>query len=334
MEIPTLTPEMTFADASELWLANHSVYIKPGTLRSYRQYVDSLKRFLGTTPLRSIGIEQVRGYQRSRQERAGGHRINQEVNSALKPILKEADLWDRIARVYRLLPEEKTKVRKSLSAEQEVRLMEEVRKANPKAKVAGHCLLVMANTTMGFGELRHLRREDVFLNDEIPHVTVNGGTKNEYRIRTIPLNTIALDSMRWLLRRWEKLGGTEPDQYILPHHARRSPDQRAGKGHQRRQGNFYEPMGHVYRGARVILKAAGLEGYNPYDMRSHAITKLLSDPRNSGQVCQELAGHVSQAMQRRYSRQLLLTKAAAVATMCAPAIKASRVVMFPVAQNA
>ena len=279
-----------FSIAAEGWLSQHQAYIKPRTVRSYQQYVKTLRAFFGETPLRDIGIDEVRRYQKWRQERAGATRTNAEC-SALQMILKESNLWDHIARLYRPLPLPKKKARKSLSAEQEARLLEEVAKAGPRRKLAGHCLIVMAFTSMGFGELRHLKREDVFLNEEVPHVTVNGGTKNDYRIRAIPLNSIALASMRWIMKRWEDLGGTEPDQYILPHHATRTEEQKAGKGHKRKSPPLFdEPMGHIYRGAREVLKSAGLPDYHPYDMRSHCITKLLSDPKVSDQACIEIRG--------------------------------------------
>ena len=51
-----------------------------------------------------------------------------------------------------------------------------------------------------------------------------------------------------------------------------------------------EPMGHIYRAARGILKDAGLDHLDPYDMRSHAITKLLSNPEVSDQVYTRLWG--------------------------------------------
>jgi hypothetical protein len=60
----------------------------------------------------------------------------------------------------------------------------------------------MANTSMGFGELRHLRRQDVFLTEDPPFAEVNGGTKNDFRIRSIPLNFLALRSIRWILGRF------------------------------------------------------------------------------------------------------------------------------------
>lgn len=188
----------------------------------------------------------------------------------------------------------------------------------------------MANTGMGFGELRHLKREDVFLSEERPFVTVNEGTKNDYRIRTITLNFLALRSMRWIVKRWEKLGGTEPEQYVLPHHARRTPEERKQKGHKRQSPPiFTEPMGHIYRAARGILKDAGLGHLDPYDMRSHCITKILSDPDASDQMVREIIGHSNTRTRDRYSKQRLEKKAVIMDRMCIESAPSTRLIAFP-----
>jgi hypothetical protein len=206
-----------------------------------------------------------------------------------------------------------TKVRQNMSEEEEQRLLA-VAFTHPRRRVVGHCLVIMANTSMGFGELRHLRRQDVFLLDDPPFVEVNAG-KNDYRLRSIPLNFLALRSMRWLVNRWEQLGGTQPDQYILPHHGRRT-EQEKSRRTKRSAPVFSEPMGHIYRAARGILKDAGLSHLDPYDMRSHAITKLLSNPAVSDQMYTEIVGHVGQAMKRRYSKQRMENKRGAMDAMC------------------
>jgi len=313
----TLSLETPFSAASGIWLEHHRLYIKPGTYRSYRQYVGTLTKFFGDLPLKDFHIGSVRAYQRWRQERAGAIRTNAEV-SALQMVLKELNLWKRIEDIYRPLPVPQTKVRQNMSEEEERRLLAvALDSGKPKRLLAGHCLIVMANTSMGFGEMRHLRREDVFLDDDIPHITVNGGTKNDYRIRSIPLNFLALRSIRWILKRWDELGGTEPGQYILPHHARRPLEQQKAKGHKRKAPPLFdEPMGHIYRAARGILKEAGLGHLDPYDMRSHCITKLLSDPEVSEQMYTEIVGHVSKKMRMRYSKQRLEKKSVAVERMC------------------
>jgi len=144
-----------FGDAAWAWLAQHNTYIKPNTRRVYRQYVKSLVEFLGDNmELARIDISTVRAYQKWRSESACASRTNSEV-SALKMILCEASLWDRIVLLYQPLPMPKRKVRQNMSEEEERRLMA-VALDKPRRRLAGHCLLIMANTTMGFGELRNV----------------------------------------------------------------------------------------------------------------------------------------------------------------------------------
>ena len=323
--------DMPFTRASEIWLYNHSAYIKPRTHQTYGQYLTRLCEFFQQLPLGDFTIGNVRAYQRWREQKAGAQRINAEL-TALIQVLKEVNHWKSIQANYRTRPVSKIKVRQNMSAEQEKQLVAvALDGSKPRRLLAGHCLILMANTSMGFGELRHLRREDCFLNEDPPHITVNGGTKNDYRIRDIPLNFLALRSARWIVKRWEELGGSEPEQYILPHHARRSDEEKRCKGHKRKQPPiFTEPMGHIYRAARSILKEAGLSHLDPYDMRSHCITKLLSDPQVSEQMYTEIVGHVSKKMRTRYSKQRLENKRVHMEKMCVESAEIGRrLVSFP-----
>jgi integrase len=311
---------MPFSSACWIWFEGHKPYIKKNTIRVYVQYVRRLDEFFGDLPLKDFHIGNVRAYQVWRKERAGATRINAEL-SALQQVLKEVNLWRHIEPIYRPLPVPKTKVRQNMSPQEEKQLLVVALDASkPRRLVAGHCLVVMANTSMGFGELRHVKRSDVSFTDNPPFVIVNEGSKNDYRIRTIPLNFLALRSMKWIVRRWGELGGELDEQYILPHHARRPKDQHQAKGHKRTLPPLFdEPMGHIYRAARAILKEAGLGHLDPYDMRSHACTRLLSDPNVSDQVYEEITGHRGQAMRRRYSKQRLDRKKEALDAMCAEA---------------
>ena len=75
----------------------------------------------------------------------------------------------------------------------------------------------------------------------------------------------------------------------------------------------------IYSSFRSIRNAAGLPQFRIYDCRVQAITKLLSDPNVSPQVSKEIAGHISQRMQSRYSIQLFSTKKAALDGLDDPA---------------
>jgi integrase len=310
----TLDSSTPCNEALASWFDQHRTYIRGATPRTYLQYVKTLSEFFGAKPLSGIGVREVRAYQKWRSQTCVANRVNAEL-SALQMCMKEADLWAHVAKLYRPLPVPKTKVRQNMSEEEEKRLLA-VAFDKPRRRLAGHCLIIMANTSMGFGELRHLRRCDVFLTDDPPFVEVNGGTKNDYRIRSIPLNFLALKSMRWIIRRWEDLGGSDPEHYILPHHARRTTQEKAQRGHAGAGPIFTEPLGHIYRAAKAILKDAGLGHLDPYDMRSHAITKLLSNPEVSDQLYTEIVGHVGNAMKRRYSKQRMEKKRGAMDAMC------------------
>ena len=122
------------------------------------------------------------------------------------------------------------------------------------------------------------------------------------------MNAAAYDSMCWILERWEKLGGALESEFILPHRPRVP------------QGPwiFTEPMKSVNTAFNGIRKEAGLPAFRVYDCRVQAITKLLSDPKVSPQVSKEIAGHISQAMQDRYSIQQHDTKMAALEALESP----------------
>jgi integrase len=308
-------PSTPCNEALAVWFEQHKAYIRGQTTRTYQQYVKTLSGFFRARPLAQIGISEVRAYQDWRKKSCVTTRVNSEL-SALQMCMKEADLWAPIAKLYRPLPVPSTRVRQNMSEEEERRLLA-VAFTNPRRALAGHCLVVMANTSMGFGELRHIRRQDVFLTEDPPFVEVNAGAKNQYRLRSIPLNFLALRSMRWIVKRWEDLGGIDHDQYILPHRARRTREEQGRAGHKPTSPPiFTEPMGHIYRAARGILKDAGLPHLDPYDMRSHAITRLLSNPEVSDQMYTEIVGHVGNAMKRRYSKQRMENKRGAMDAMC------------------
>ena len=222
--------------------------------------------------------------------------------------MKEADLWEPIARLYRPLPVPKTKVRQNMSEDEERRFLQVALDLNfvhgcwqdtawwlwpTPAWGSGSCD-TCADKTCFSQMTRHSSKLTV-----VTRMIIARGL--------IPLNFLALRSMRWIVKRWENLGGTAADQYILPHHARRTTEEKSQRGHAGAGPIFTEPMGHIYRAARESSTDAGLGHLDPYDMRSHAITKLLSNPEVSDQMYTEIVGHVGNAMKRRYSTRTTRT---------------------------
>ena len=310
---PEILVDVPFAKAFDHWLAEHRRYIKPNTIRSYVCCRKPLLSFFGEMITGEIHIDHIRRYQDERRtatgslsgfRTAGNTRVNYEL-STVQQVLKEAGTWKIVGERYKPLPVPKSRSGHSLNHEEERRLRE-IAFRKPKWRLAAHCMTVMLSTTMGFGELGHVRRRDVDMKRKC--VVVRDGAKNEHRDRTIPLNTAAYDSMTWLLERWAKLGGSQESEFILPHR----PRSRGGSW------LFDEPMTAIRSAFENIRKEAGLEHFRIYDCRVHAITKLLSNPAVSPQVSKEIAGHISQAMQDRYSIQQYDTKKAALDAMEAP----------------
>jgi hypothetical protein len=245
--------------------------------------------------------------------------INQELCN-LQTILKQAGEWARLREFYKPLPVPRRGAGHSLTQEEE-KLLRETAFSRPKWRLAAHSMVIMLSTTMGFGELRQLRRKDV--NTVKGSVTVREGAKNLFRDRTIPLNPEALNSMTWILERWKKLGGYDPEHYILPHRPR-TPG-----------GPWFldEPMDSIATAFAGIRKASGLAHFRIYDCRVQAITKLLSNPQVSPQVCREIAGHVSQVMQDRYSIQRFATKKAAVDALENPSLVSKETTSVPTSET-
>jgi integrase len=297
---------MPFSEASAFWLEQHKRYIKANTLKNYQNALKVLVPHLGDVIVKDIQIAHVRAYQAERGKKAGSYLLNSEI-SVLQMVMKEARCWKPIADLYKPLRVPKRRGGHSISADEE-RILREVAFSRPKWRLAAHCMLVMLSTTMGFGELRHVRRRDVDLQRRC--VVVRDGAKNDYRDRTIPMNAAALDSMLWIIERWQKLGGKDESQFLLPHRPRT------------RKGPwiFDEPMVTMRTAFWRIRQEAGLPQFRVYDCRVQAITKLLSNPAVHPQVSKEIAGHISQAMQDRYSIQQHDTKLAALEALESPSV--------------
>jgi len=296
-----LTAELPFSVAAKIWLKSHSQYIQQSSLRNYEQKRKKLEEFFGDMPLSSFHIGHLRAYQDWRKQQVTPEMVNSEVGTILIPMLAEVELWPAMVKVYRGLPVPPKRVRQSMTEEEMRRLIAvALDPAKSRRLLAGHCLLVMCNTGLGFGELKHLRRRDVILNEREPYVSVNEGLKNPYRQRLIPLNWISLRSMRWIVRRWEDLGGSEPEQYVLPHLARRAPGDKNKK--KKSDPIFSEPMLTIWNAARKIMNEAGLAHMDPYDCRSHFATKIMENPEVSEMEAGEWIGHskVAREMNRRY----------------------------------
>jgi integrase len=305
----SLTPSTRFSDAVRLRLLEHTQYIKPRTLRDYLQYQGPLLDFFGLMELGTIGVDQLRAFQRWRssalkgpgpeskyRHAAGNTRIKNELNCILKPILREAGLWAGIeAKKFKHLPTSRKGSGRSLNPS-DVGTLLRIAFSRRTWWTAAHCLRIMFYTGMGFGELRHVRRRDICLEQQTVQVSEDGA-KNQGRERTVHLSVQeASESIEYLLTRWQHLGGKNPNDFILPHRADigdRTPD-------------FERPMTCMHRAWMAIRAAAipvlgeKIRRFRIYDCRVTAITKTLASNNVSLLTAERMFGHVSIEMQRRY----------------------------------
>lgn len=250
--------------------------------------------------LRGIDITamHIRKYQLARKERCGAHMINHET-IVLQQFLRRCGTWEKVGLGYQPLPLPKNSPGRALSEDEEHRLLR-AGASNPNWEQAYLFALVSLNTTMGPGEVMTLRRKDIDIEKKI--VTINGeGAKNHHRMRSIPLNVIALRTCQELLALAETKGATLPDHYVFPF---------------RRRNNTLDPTRHCLSFKTAwfkMLSFAGIEKLRMYDLRHTAITRLCEDPNVSEEVIESIAGHITHQMKKRYCHVRVEARRAALA---------------------
>lgn len=312
---PSRLASLSFREAAKIWFDGHVPHVGTGTRRHYVNCINRLTTFFAELALGDIHIGHFEQYQKLRTagegelRRAGPSLVNHELNT-LSQILTRANLWAPIAAHYKPLPLPRPTVGCALATDDEERLFR-IAASNPRWKIAYCCAILTANTTAGPSEIRHLRRCDVDLEPAVIRITE--GVKNSYRRRTIPLNSAAAWAMRELLQRAKELGAADPEHYILPH--------RAANG-----ANGFDPTRPIssWRGSwDKLRKAADLPNLRMYDLRHHAITRLLENEDVSERTVIEIAGHVSRAMLERYSHIRMRTKKEAVDALARKGVSSS-----------
>lgn len=296
MSIASLT-QLPFADACEGWLESRRPYIAEKTFHEYSLNIKTLGSFFGELRLQEIDGDLVRAYQKMRMQKCGAFAINHELG-LLCQIRKRIGIP---LEDYQPLPLPKGERGKVLNDEQRERLLR-IARSNPNWEAAYLFAAISVNTSAGPKETATLRLKDVDL-DQCTIRIQPGGAKNVHRIRTIPLNDEALAAARRAIDRAHELGSSDPEHYVFPFRIHR---------------NLFDPARHqtTFKTAwNKLIGAAQLPGFRMYDLRHHAITSLLENPEVSEETVEDIAGHVSRRMKKRYSHIRMEYKRAAVEAM-------------------
>lgn len=291
---PALT-QLPFAAACEAWLESRRPYISAKTHHEYKLNIKTLAAFFGELHLQEIDADLVRAYQRARKLKCGPFAINHECG-LLMQVRKRIGLP---IEDYQPLPLPKEERGRALSDAERARLLR-VAQSNPHWEAAYLAAGISVNTTCGPKETASLRLKDVDLEQRIIRVQP-GGAKNVHRIRTIPLNSEAITYVKLAVERAKRLGSVDPDHYLFPFRVRPNA--------------VCDPARHqtTFKTAWNKLKsAARIQNFRMYDLRHHAITALLENPDVSEETAEDLAGHISRRMKKRYSHIRMQYKRAAV----------------------
>ena len=83
-----------------MWLETRKDFLARSTYRDYVVYVRTLGKFFGNTArLDTFTADDIRGYQRSRLQKADGSSINKET-SILQQLLKRTGRWSEIGGAF------------------------------------------------------------------------------------------------------------------------------------------------------------------------------------------------------------------------------------------
>jgi integrase len=270
-----------------------------GTVRLEKERLKAMKKLMAQIAgcelkLKDIDIKLIRNYQQKRTGEGVGPRTVNMEGQLLRSILKYHEQW-RLDGKYAPLPEPISEAGRSLSPEEEVKLIDAA-KSRPEWTVAYHATILENETGMRGVEVRNLqiKRIDLFAGEvHLQKSKTKGG------IRSIPLSTDAIESVRHLLARAEELGANQPDHYLIPALVNRVIVGENGASTAVRRYDPTRPTKGWRTAWRKLTQEAGLKGLRGHDLRHNWITSHaeIGTPQS---VLEAQAGHLSKRMSDRY----------------------------------
>ena len=296
---PAELAKMEFRKAAELFQETNAHRLRSRTAYGYAGHVKALAVHFGGMKLDDIHIGHILAYQKDRsgnvgnawRKLAGPSIVNHEI-STLGRVLRAANLWQRVADLYTPLTEPAMSAPKTMT-EVEKRRFYAVAASRPEFELALLVATITNQTTAAGTELRHLRLDDLRLDDPIPTMTIDGNTaKNNHRGRTIALTSVAVDALRECLDRAHRLGSKMPEHFVFPLRI---------KGTQCWDPTRPASSSWLRRAWEDLRIAAGLPWLTPHCFRHQACTEL-GERGTAPEVIRQLAGHTTQAMLNHYCR--------------------------------
>jgi len=318
-QVDLVTPEQTFTEAFSRWIGNRTIanglthtrnsYISPRTEADYRQYARTLEKMFGALPLRDLHIGHLREYHRARSlndgpwtHPAGANLVRKEVGMLVR-IMKSAGAWtEELERFYEPLSVVESDVQRAMTQEQQQNFLD-VAASREEWNFIYNYTIAALQTTASTNEMRALRLGDIYL-DQCTIQIRREGSKNKYRLRTIPLETREVCwAFERLIARAHYLGAGAPFHYLFPFGVAR---------------NLYDPSrpmsdSGLKKRWDEVRRAAGLPWLRPYDLRHTAITRM-AEAGTPIAVIMAFAGHMTLKMQQHYTQIGMMAMKKAVAS--------------------
>jgi integrase len=280
---------LPFKDAAEQFTRDREPNIATNSAKAERERARAINRTLGAKRVASLTPDDVLAYMRDRKAAGiANATINRELD-VIRGVLKKAKRWHRFADEVK--PLKKTEnIGRALLHEEKIKLVK-VASTRPAWESAYFAAMLALNTTCRGCELKGVRWRDVDLLNEA--VTIRQ-SKTDAGLRMIPLNSDAMQIIRAMYGRAQKLGEVLPDHYLFFACENGAIDPT-------------KPQKSWRTAWRRLTKTAGLRGLRFHDLRHHAITELAESQASDGTIM-GIAGHVSPKMLRHYSHIRLAAK--------------------------
>lgn len=276
---------LPFKQACTAWLESRRDQLSPRTYLDYSHYIKTLSAHFHELTLLEIDGNMLRSYQDLRCQTVGPGAINKELGLVIQ-IRKHIN--QPISDYQPLPPPESTG--RALSPSEET-VWERVCKSaadHPTWDVAALCSLLGMKTGLWPGEILSLKLKDIIFGNPSYCVVQRRGHKRVRQERIVVLIEGAEWAAKKLLKRAkEKCGCADPEHFLIPY---------TNKDH------TFDPEkpARDYRNGMEHLLALCDTKFRRYDLRHHAISKALSNPKVSLAAASLHFGQISSHMKKRY----------------------------------
>jgi integrase len=299
--LPNDRAKWSLEQATATWLEHRILRVAHGTYVSERSITRNIIRVLGRAiPLNKLAdMRIVKRYESARLlEGVSTKTVNNEV-LVISSILQEANLWNRVAALYKPLKVRKSDVGDALTSDEVRKLLEAALNSEGFA-VAPHAAVLSTFTGMRLGEIQRLQLRSIHLDGAQPYLYVRRSTtKSDRGARYVALGRTACWALKKLIRRAQILGASEAEHFLCPtrreKHTRKSDPLNGSQG--------YDPTHPQTSWAKEwneLRKRVGIEHRRFHDLR-HSYISMAAEAGVPLAVTQAQVGHMTVQMVEHYT---------------------------------